>query len=100
MEQGIQRAGAVTPMLEQGLTPEDILGQVFGDLGVVFLDTVEVSYKCYCSRSRVESVLISLGKKELTEIMEEGKSFPVECQFCDQVYRFTPEEIRELLKKV
>ena len=87
-------------MLEQGLTPEDILGQVFGDLGVVFLDTVEVSYKCYCSRSRVESVLISLGKKELTEIMEEGKSFPVECQFCDQVYRFTPEEIRELLKKV
>ena len=100
VEQGIQRAGAVTPMLEQGLTPEDILGQVFGDLGVVFLDTVEVSYKCYCSRSRVESVLISLGRKELTEIMEEGKSFPVECQFCDEVYQFTPEEIRELLKKV
>ena len=100
LERGIQAAGAVTPMLEQGMTPEDILGQVFGDLGVVFLDTVEVSYKCYCSRSRVESVLISLGKKELTEIMEEGKSFPVECQFCDQVYRFTPEEIRELLKKV
>ena len=100
VEQGIQRAGAVTPMLQQGLTPEDILGQVFGDLGVVFLDTVEVSYKCYCSRSRVESVLISLGRKERTEIMEEGKSFPVECQFCDEVYRFTREDIRELLKKV
>ena len=48
----------------------------------------------------MEGVLISRGKKELTEIMEEGKSFPVECQFCDTVYRFTPEEIRELLKKV
>ena len=100
VEQGIQRAGAVTPMLEQGLTPEDILGQLNGDLGVVVLDTGEVSCKCYCSRSRVESVLISLGRKELTEIMEEGKSFPVECQFCDEVYQFTPEEIRELLKKV
>ena len=100
LEAGVKKAGAVTPMLEQGLSPEDILGQVFGDLGVVFLDTVEVSYKCYCSRSRVESVLISLGRKELTEIMEEGKSFPVECQFCDEVYQFTPEEIRELLKKV
>ena len=87
-------------MLEQGLTPEGILGQVFGELGIVFLDTVEVSYKCYCSRSRVESVLISLGRKELTQIMEEGEAFPVECQFCDKVYRFTPEEIKGLLEKM
>ncbi len=100
LEKGIQRAGAVTAMLEAGLTPEDILGQVCGDLGVVFLETVEVGYKCYCSRSRVEKALISIGKKELTEIMEEGKSFPVECQFCDTVYSFTPEDIAELLKKV
>ena len=99
LERGVQKAGAVTPMLEAGLTPEDILGQVCGDLGVVFLDTTEVSYKCYCTRERVESVLISLGRKELTEIMEEGKTFPVECQFCDTVYTFTPEDIRTLLKK-
>ena len=100
LEAGIQRAGAVTAMLEQGMTPEDVLGQVCGDLGVVFMETTPISYKCYCSRERVSSALISLGKKELTEIMEEGKSFPVECQFCDEVYQFTPEEIRELLKKV
>ncbi len=100
LEKGIQRAGAVTAMLEAGLTPEDILGQVCGDLGVVFLETVEVGYKCYCSRSRVEKALISIGRKELTEIMEEGKAFPVECQFCDTVYSFTPEDIAELLKKV
>ncbi len=100
LEKGIQRAGAVTAMLEAGLTPEDILGQVCGDLGVVFLETVEVGYKCYCSRKRVEQALISIGKKELTEIMEEGKTFPVECQFCDTVYSFTPEDISELLKKV
>ena len=100
LEAGIQRAGAVTPMLEAGMTPEDILGQVCGDLGVVFMETTEVSYKCYCSRERVEAALISLGKKELTEIMEEGKPFPVECQFCDEVYEFTPEDIRQLLEKI
>ncbi len=100
LEKGIQRAGAVTAMLEAGLTPEDILGQVCGDLGVVFLETVEVGYKCYCSRQRVEQALISIGKKDLEEILEEGKSFPVECQFCDTIYSFTPEDICELLKKV
>lgn len=100
LEAGIQRAGAVTPMLEAGLSPEDILGQVLGDLGVVFLETQEVSYKCYCSRERVESALISLGRKELEEIAAEGKPFPVECQFCDTVYQFTPEDIAQLLKKI
>ena len=98
LERGIQRAGAVTPMLEQGMTPEDILGQVCGELGVVFMETTEVCYKCYCTRDRVEQALISLGKKELAEIADEGKEFPVECQFCDAVYRFTPEDIRQLIK--
>ena len=100
LEAGIQRAGAVTKMLEAGLTPEDILGQVCGSLGVVFMETAEVEYKCYCSRDRVTSALISLGRSELQEILEEGKSFPVECQFCDTVYEFTPEDIRELLEKI
>ena len=100
VEEGIRRAGAVTAMLEAGMTPEDILGQVCGALGVVFMETTEVGYKCYCSRERVTSALISLGRKELTEIAEEGKTFPVECQFCDVVYEFTPEQIREILKKV
>ena len=98
VERGIQRAGAVTAMLEQGMTPEDILGQVCGDLGVVFMETTEVSYKCYCDRDRVTAALLSLGKEELTQIMEEGKNFPVECQFCDEVYTFTPEDVKKLLE--
>ena len=100
LEAGIKRAGAVTKMLEAEMTPEDILGQVCGDLGVVFMETQEVSYKCYCSRERVEAALISLGRKELEEIRAEGKEFPVECQFCDTVYTFTPEDIGKLLEKV
>ena len=98
LEEGIRRAGSVTAMLEAGLTPEDILGQVCGDLGAVFMETTEVEYKCYCSRDRVTAALISLGRKELEEIRAEGKTFPVECQFCDTVYRFTPDDIKDILK--
>ena len=98
LEEGIRRAGAVTPMLEAGMTPEDILGQVCGDLGVVFLETTEVEYKCYCTRERVEGALVSLGKEELEEIAADGKTFPVECQFCDTVYEFTPDDIKKLIK--
>ena len=98
LEEGIKRAGAITPMLEAGMTPEDILGAVLGDLGVLFMETQEISYQCYCSRERVEKALISLGKKELDEIAGEGDSFPVECQFCDTVYKFSPEELRKLAR--
>ncbi len=100
LEAGIKRAGAVTPMLEKGMTPEEILTEVCGDLGVLFFENEPVSYKCYCSRDRVTAALISLGKQELEEIAAEGKAFPVECQFCDTIYEFTPEEIWEILKNI
>lgn len=100
IEAGIKRAGAVTTMLNDGLTPEEILGQVCGETGVVFMETTPVEYKCYCSRDRVEAALISLGEKELKEIMEEGKDFPVECQFCDEKYLFTPDDIGKLLENL
>ena len=100
VEKGIKNAGAVTKMLENGMTPEEILTEVCGDLGVLFFGNEPVCYKCYCNRHRVEAALISVGREELTEIMEEGKTFPVECQFCDEIYRFTPEDIAELLKKI
>ena len=100
VEQGIKQAGAVTKMLEKGMTPEEILTEVCGDLGVLFFENEPICYKCYCSRDRVTSALISLGKQELGEIAQEGKTFPVECQFCDTVYRFTPEDIQNILKKL
>lgn len=99
LEQGIQRAGAVTPMLERGMTPEDILGAVCGALGVTILETIEVGYRCYCSRARVTDAIVSLGREELTQIADEGEPLRVGCQFCDAQYAFTPEDIRALLKK-
>ena len=100
LEAGIQRAGAVTKMLEGGMTPEEILTEVCGDLGVLFFENEPVCYKCYCSRERVTAALISLGREELEQIASEGKSFPVECQFCDTVYEFTPEDIGEILENI
>ena len=100
VEAGIKRAGSVTTMLSSGMTPEDMLGQVLGDLGVMFMETTEVCYKCYCDRDRVTSALISLGKKELQEILKEGETFPISCQFCDTVYEFTPDDIAGLIAKL
>ena len=99
LEQGIRKAGAVTPMLDKGMTPEEILQTVCGELGVDILEKQEIAYKCYCSRERVSAALLSLGRGELEEIIAEDKAFPVECQFCDTVYTFTPADIREMLEK-
>ncbi|MBO2527457.1 MAG: Hsp33 family molecular chaperone HslO [Clostridiales bacterium] len=97
LEAGIQRAGAVTPMLSDGLTPEQILERVMSDFEPEFLETTPVAYKCYCSRERVSATLIAIGKKDLQEIADEGEPITIECQFCDTTYEFTPEEIRALL---
>lgn len=100
LEIGIQNAGAVTAMLDRGLTPKEMLETVMEGMELEFFEESPVEYRCYCTRDRVESTLISLGKKELNEIAEEGKDIQVECQFCDTEYKFTPAQIRELLENL
>ena len=100
LERGIRKAGAVTPMLAEGLTPEDILRRVMDEFELEFLETTPVAYQCYCSRERVTSTLIAIGKKDLQEIADEGKPITIECQFCDTTYEFTPEEIRSILESL
>ena len=74
--------------------------EVCGDLGVLFFENEPVCYKCYCSRQRVTAALVSLGREELEEIAAEGKTFPVECQFCDTLYEYTVEDVREILENI
>lgn len=100
IEAGIQKAGNVTAMLSRGLQPRQMLEEVLGDLELEILETSPVSYRCYCSRDRVTATLISLGKKDLQEIVDEGKPIEIECQFCDTIYTFKPDEIREILEKI
>ncbi len=100
LEAGIHSAGAVTPMLGEGLNPEGMLRRVLDGFSPEFFDETPVEYRCYCSRDRVSATLVTLGRDELTQIVREGKPISVECQFCDRVYTFTPDDISELLKKI
>ena len=100
LEQGIAAAGPVTAMLDKGMTLEDMLRAVLGEVEIEFFEPTEVSYRCYCTRDRVEQTLISLGKQELRQIVDEGETIHIECQFCDADYQFTPEEINNILKKL
>lgn len=97
IETGIACAGAVTPMLSSGMSPEDILRKVLCEFELEFFEEEPVSYKCYCSRERVTSTLIAVGKKDLQEIVDDGKPIQIECQFCDTVYTFTPQDVQALL---
>ena len=97
LEAGIAAAGSVTAMLDAGLSLQELLTRVTGGMELEFFEPTEVEYRCYCTRERVEAALISLGREELTKIAEEGEDTKIECQFCDTVYHFTPDDVRELL---
>ena len=98
VERGIDAAGNVTPLLDNGMDPETLLRTVLPDFDLEILETTPVEYRCYCDRDRVERTLISLGKEELRQIVEDGETIHIQCQFCDADYAFTVEEVRSLLE--
>ena len=87
----------ITDMLNSGFTPEMMLNEILGDFGVEILDKLPMDYRCSCSKERVGQALISLGKKELSKIIEEDKKAEVTCHFCNKVYNFTEDELKQLL---
>lgn len=99
LEEKISKITSVTNLLEKGMTPEDILNEVLGEFGVEILDKVPTRFDCNCSRERVEKVLISLGKKELEDMIHDGKDVELNCHFCNTNYVFTPDELKEITKK-
>lgn len=99
LEQNLQRIKSVTAMLEEGMTPEEILETVLEGLDIEWTDTLPVQFYCNCSKERVEKALVSIGKKELTDIIADGKPIEVKCHFCNHAYEFTVEDMKELLKQ-
>ena len=97
VEGGIMAAGPVSALLEQDPDPEHLLRTVMSDFDLKILETQPVSYKCYCSRERVERALISLGRKELEDMLREQGGCQLSCQFCDAVYDFSKEDLEGLL---
>lgn len=97
VETGISELGAVTPALQSGLSPEELLRKVLHRFELESLETVPVAYRCYCSRERMQTALISMGREELQSILEEQGHAELSCQFCDSVQRFDAAEIAALL---
>ena len=99
VEKGLQGLPSVTTMLAEGLTPEEICKKVLPEFNVEVLDTAECEYKCNCSRERVEQALISVGREELID-MANDEVTEVKCHFCPEVYKFTSDDIKELVKNI
>lgn len=97
IEQGIEALGAVTPALALGLSPQELLEKVLSAFEMELLEETPVEYRCYCSRERMQTALISMGREELTSLLEEQGGVELTCQFCDSVQRFENEEIAALL---
>ena len=98
IEKKIPMVTSVTGMLDEDMTPEEILTFILQDLNVEITDKTEASFYCDCNKERVEQVLISIGEKELASLYEEDKPVEVCCQFCGKKYEFSTEEIGNLLK--
>lgn len=98
LEARLGEVHSVTEMLDKGMTPEDILNYVLEGMDVEILETVPTQYKCDCSFERVSKVIASLGKKELQEIIDDGKPVEVNCQFCGSHYKFDTEQLKEFIK--
>ena len=97
IEAGVRRVGPVSQALEAGLDGEGLLRAVLSDFDLEILEKHPVEYRCYCSRDRVSRALISMGRKELAELIEEQGKAELTCQFCDKVYSYTRDELEGLL---
>ncbi|MCH5255983.1 MAG: Hsp33 family molecular chaperone HslO [Lachnospiraceae bacterium] len=97
LEEKIAGIDSVTSMLDEGNTPEQILELVLGDMGLEITEKTPVQFKCNCTRERVKKVLVSLGKKELEELIDEGEDVKLHCHFCNKDYGFTVEELKKIV---
>ncbi len=99
LEQNLSKVASVTSMLEQGMNPEDILNALLDGFEVEITQTRETSFSCNCSKSRIEKALISIGKQDLKEMIDDGETIEVKCHFCNKAYNFSVEELKEIYKK-
>lgn len=99
LEQNIRSISSVTSMLDNGHTPEEMLSQVLEGLDMEVTDTMPVQFSCNCSKERIEKAIVSIGKKEIQAMIDDGKDIEVKCHFCNTAYQYTVEELKELLKK-
>ena len=99
LEANIKKISSVTSMLDKGMTPEEILEEVLDGFEVEVKDTMPAQFYCNCTKERVEKAIISIGKKDIQEMIEDGKPIEVNCHFCGKSYEFSVVELKTLIKK-
>ncbi|MBR6665271.1 MAG: Hsp33 family molecular chaperone HslO [Lachnospiraceae bacterium] len=99
LEQNLSQVASVTSMLEEGKSPEDILKTLLDGFDLEIVENRQPRFFCNCGKERIEKALISVGKKELQEMIEDGETIEVKCHFCNAGYEFTVEELEEICRK-
>ena len=99
LEQNVQKINSVTNLLEEGHTSESLLEKVLEGFDMQINEKMDTLFHCNCSKERVAKALISIGRKELNEMIQEGKPIEMNCHFCNTNYNFTVEELKEILRR-
>ncbi len=99
LEKKIEEITSITALLDQEMSPEQILDYVLGDFGVEIMDKVPTRFHCNCSKERVEKAIVSIGRKDIQEMIDDGKPIEVNCHFCNQSYEFTVKELKDIIKR-
>ena len=99
LEERLKEISSITTLLDQGDTPEMILEHILGQFGLEINDRLPVDFHCNCTKERVEKALISVGKKDIQEMINDGKPIEVNCHFCNKNYEFSVDELENMLEK-
>lgn len=97
LEANLLKVSSVTALLEEGNSPEQILELLLGDMGLEILDTIPTQFYCNCDKKRVEKAIVSIGRKDIQEMIEEGKDIEVNCHFCNTSYTFGIDELKDII---
>ena len=100
LEKKLSEIPSVTTLLDEGKNPEELLEYILGDFGLDINDKSEVGFHCGCDKVRVEKALISLGRKELNDMIKEGNDVELKCQFCNKAYNFSVDELKDISKRI
>ena len=97
LEENLKNVTSVTAMLDEGKTPEEMLGVILEGLDCEILESVPTAFRCNCGKGKIEKVLISLGREEIQDMIEDGQEIEVNCHFCGQKYKFSVDELKKLI---
>lgn len=99
LEKKLTSMDSVTSYLDRGFTPEQLLEELLGEFGLEILDQMDTEFTCNCSKERVEKAIVSIGRKDLNEMVQEGKPIEVKCHFCNTAYEFTVEDLKKIIRR-